>query len=464
MYRPTPGPSTALYQLPPTPPSTPLGGVSSASALSAANYDGMDDVLPALIAFDLDYTLWSGWMDSHYSGPLRRQTPTTLNQLLDGAGCSNDKRLSLYPQVSQILHRLQESQTHIAAISRTSSPELARDALALMLVPPPPSRPRERPQRAIDFFESMEIYPDSKLVHFSELHQTTQIPYSSMLFFAGDTSDYASNLEVQKLGVTFVPIVDHEKGLTERRFEEGIKIWRERRRERALLTLKVPSVDDGAGRRGGNGRRSTTTAAADQERDESRMARRPVPPHSHHSDGSVSRHQQQQQQQQQQQARQQQVQQQQQQQVQQRTPHRTHPRPLQLQHKWNSESRQWEIVNTQQHYSALRSPNSPCSPTSAASGAMTKERPWTADPLRLSPWSKEERWVRAESEPPVSLHHHHHHHQPAQLQVSGFESARGMALTPPLSVSSPEMEEDDEDDDDEDSEGSQGSGSTPSNW
>ncbi|KAG8944638.1 hypothetical protein FRC04_001678 [Tulasnella sp. 424] len=143
MYRPTPGPSTALYQLPPTPPSTPLGGVSASSPLLSA-YDGMDDVLPALIAFDLDYTLWSGRMDSHYSGgeqllspscahkafsntrdgrqtgPLRRQTSTTLNQLLDG----NDKRLSLYPQVAQILHRLQESQTHIAAISRTSSPEL----------------------------------------------------------------------------------------------------------------------------------------------------------------------------------------------------------------------------------------------------------------------------------------------------------------------------------------------------
>ncbi|KAG8893755.1 hypothetical protein FRC00_010090, partial [Tulasnella sp. 408] len=284
-----------------------------------------------------------------------------------------------------------------------------------------------------------------------------------MLFFAGDTSDYASNLEVQKLGVTFVPIVDHEKGLTERRFEEGIKIWRERRRERALLTLTVPAVDDGAGRRGSNGRRSTVAAAsAEQEKrgEESRMARRPVPPHSHHSDGSVSRHHQQPQSQSQSQQQTQyqtrQQQQQQAQQVQQRTPHRTQPRPLQLQHRWNSESRQWEIINTQQHYT-LRSPNTPCSPTSAT-GAMTKERPWTADPLRLSPWSNsgEDRWVRAESEPPVSLHHHHHHHQsqhhhhssPAQLQVRGFEGARGMALTPPLSVSSPEMDDEEDDDDD----------------
>ncbi|KAG8944637.1 hypothetical protein FRC04_001677 [Tulasnella sp. 424] len=300
-----------------------------------------------------------------------------------------------------------------------------------------------------------------------------------MLFFAGDTSDYASNLEVQQLGVTFVPIVDHEKGLSERRFEEGIKIWRERRRERALLTLTVPGVDDGTngGRRGmGSGRRAT-----EEKRDE-RMSRRPVPPHSHHSDGALSRQQQQQQQQQQFQARQQQAQAQQQQRTSTTTTtttaaHRTHPRPLQLQHKWNSESRQWEIVNTQQHYSSLRAPASPCSPTSAGS-ATAKERPWTADPLRLSPWSGagEGHWVRAESEPPVSLHHSHSHHHSSHhahdrhsSPAHGFGRARDVVWTPPLSVSSPEMEEDDdededEDDDDEASEGSQGSGSTPSNW
>lgn len=66
---------------------------------------------------------------------------------------------------------------------------------ALLMVPPPKERPRERPQRAIDFFESLEVYPgasvvvdhflhlvlissfilDSKRVHFSELHKKVSL-------------------------------------------------------------------------------------------------------------------------------------------------------------------------------------------------------------------------------------------------------------------------------------------------
>lgn len=191
--------------------------------------DGID-IMPTLIAFDLDYTLWSGWIDTHYTAPLRRPTPNALNQLLD----KNDKRLSLYPSVSRILHKLQQSQTHVAAVSRTDTPDLTRDALAMLLVPPPKERPRERPQRAIDFFESLEIYPESKRVHFSELHKKTSIPYSTMLFFAGDTSEFPSNSEVQQLGVTFIP-VDPKRGITEAVVDEGVREWRRRRRARATI-------------------------------------------------------------------------------------------------------------------------------------------------------------------------------------------------------------------------------------
>jgi len=203
------------------------------------SFDGMDDTMPDLIAFDLDYTLWPGWIDTHYTGPLRRPSPNSLNYLLD----KNDKRLSLYPSVSRILHRLQESQISIAATSRTNAPEVTRDALALLLVPPPKERPRERPQRAIDFFESLEIYGEPKRVHFSELHKKTQIPYSMMLFFAGDPSEHLSNSDVARFGVTFVPI-NPKYGLTDAVLEDGIREWRRNRRERAVRT----GDDEDAGR------------------------------------------------------------------------------------------------------------------------------------------------------------------------------------------------------------------------
>jgi magnesium-dependent phosphatase 1 len=185
---------------------------------------GFDSLFPKLIAFDLDYTLWSGWIDTHWSGPFRRPSPAALNTILD----MNDKRLSLYPHVSHILHRLQQSYTHVAATSRTSAGELARDALALLLVSPPKERPRERPQRAIDFVESLEVYPGSKRVHFSELHKKTDIPYSEMLFFSGDPCEDTENNLVQRLGVTYFS-VPAKQGLTLAVFEEGIRLWRRRR-------------------------------------------------------------------------------------------------------------------------------------------------------------------------------------------------------------------------------------------
>ncbi|KAG8998489.1 hypothetical protein FRB94_000595 [Tulasnella sp. JGI-2019a] len=185
---------------------------------------GFDSRFPRLVAFDLDYTLWSGWIDTHYSAPFTLRAPIVVNSIYD----MNGKCLSFYPHIARILHRLQESQTHIAATSTTQAPQLTREALALLLVPPPTERPRERPQRAIDFFESLEIYPESKRVHFSEMHKKTDIPYSEMLFFGGDPYSDAENHLVERLGVTYIP-VKSKLGLTLGAFEEGVREWRRRR-------------------------------------------------------------------------------------------------------------------------------------------------------------------------------------------------------------------------------------------
>ncbi|KAG8934717.1 hypothetical protein FRC02_009420 [Tulasnella sp. 418] len=192
----------------------------------------MEKPMPKLVAFDLDYTLWDLWIDTHVSPPLRRPKESTLNRIVDAYGTP----IELYPQVASILHKLHEKQTHIAAASRTSAPDLALQALAQLLVPPPSDRPRERPQRAIDFFESLEIYPGSKRIHFSELHKKTGIPYSEMVFF----DDEERNREVELLGVTFILVKD---GLNDEVFQEGLKEWRRRRG----FTEDDESDDEGSG-------------------------------------------------------------------------------------------------------------------------------------------------------------------------------------------------------------------------
>ncbi|KAF8636282.1 hypothetical protein AX17_003661 [Amanita inopinata Kibby_2008] len=172
---------------------------------------------PKLIAFDLDYTLWDLWIDTHVTGPLRRDGNTT-NQILD----RYNEPIAFYRDVPDILHRLQSAGVAIAACSRTSAPNLAYQALRLLLVPPPPDE--DAPKPAIEYFDQLEIYPGSKLTHFKQLHVKTGLPYSEMLFF----DDEHRNSEVEKLGVTFhlVP-----SGINHKTFEKGLVEWRKRNPE-----------------------------------------------------------------------------------------------------------------------------------------------------------------------------------------------------------------------------------------
>ncbi|KZT30035.1 magnesium-dependent phosphatase-1 [Neolentinus lepideus HHB14362 ss-1] len=191
--------------------------------------------MPKLIAFDLDYTLWALWIDTHclhapVSAPLRREG-NTLNQVLD----RYNNKIEFYREVPQILHRLRAADVTIAACSRTSAPDLARRALQLLLVPPRAGENHGSPTPAIEFFDQMEIYPgrhSSKIAHFKKLHQKTGLPYSEMLFF----DDEHRNKEVEALGVTFCLVLH---GTDERTLEAGLAEWRKRH--------PVEVVEDAAG-------------------------------------------------------------------------------------------------------------------------------------------------------------------------------------------------------------------------
>ncbi|KWU41483.1 magnesium-dependent phosphatase-1, partial [Rhodotorula sp. JG-1b] len=182
--------------------------------------------LPQMVVFDLDYTLWPLWCDTHVTPPLLRRG-NDMNQIYDRHG----EGVGFYPDVPDILLQLHHSEIHVAAASRTHAPKVARQMLSELTLHGARRdagrdslRAKDAGSKgtvsAIHLFDSMEIYPGSKLEHFRELNRQTGIPFEQMLFF----DDESRNREVAKLGVTFVLV--GPAGVTRSLFESGLEAWR----------------------------------------------------------------------------------------------------------------------------------------------------------------------------------------------------------------------------------------------
>ncbi|MCO5566005.1 hypothetical protein L7F22_019680 [Adiantum nelumboides] len=204
----------------------------------------LGDPLPKLVAFDLDYTCWPLWVDTHVDPPLKRRGES-LNKVYDRSGTP----LSLYPHIPPILFFLHSKRITVAAASRTCAPTVARQALNNLLIVDDgislqesentdtassirqsnngKGRQTYTPIPAMKLFDQLEIYPGSKITHFRKLHEKTGIAYEDMIFF----DDEYRNAEVSsKLGVHF-ELVGHQ-GTDLATFENAIRQWRAKKKAR----------------------------------------------------------------------------------------------------------------------------------------------------------------------------------------------------------------------------------------
>jgi magnesium-dependent phosphatase 1 len=209
-----------LSKNPLPPSSSTLSSMSSASVASSLLPSSIADPslpLPKLIVFDLDYTLWPFWVDTHVTPPLKPNASHT--SATDRYG----EDYGFFSDVPAILYALPRAGIKMGVASRTSAPSLARDLLKMLHITAPEGSVKEKPKKALDMFEGLlEIYPGCKIKHFESLQKRTGIKYEDMLFF----DDEARNRDTESLGVTMCLVRD---GVTWEELERGITQWRNKR-------------------------------------------------------------------------------------------------------------------------------------------------------------------------------------------------------------------------------------------
>ncbi|XP_066147339.1 magnesium-dependent phosphatase 1-like [Euwallacea fornicatus] len=154
-----------------------------------------------IIVFDLDYTLWPFWIDTHVSPPFKKHN----GGVVDTYGAA----VKYYSEVPEVLKILTELGYEIGIASRTSEIRAANQLLDLF--------------NWNKYIKYKQIFPGCKVTHFSNIKEQSKREYDEMLFF----DDESRNIrDLNKVGVVSILV---KNGVTMHAVEQGIKNYAKQR-------------------------------------------------------------------------------------------------------------------------------------------------------------------------------------------------------------------------------------------
>ncbi|KAF5733366.1 putative Magnesium-dependent phosphatase [Tripterygium wilfordii] len=172
---------------------------------------GAFQVLPRLVVFDLDYTLWPFYCECRS----KREMP------------------SLYPHAKGILHALKDKGIDVAVASRSPTADIAKTFLGKLSL--------------TSMFVVREIFSSwtHKTEHFQKIHTRTGVPFKSMLFFDDEDRNIRA---VSKMGVTSILVGNGvnlgalREGLT--KFSQNVNTSEKNKQKGLKFSQKSNSSED----------------------------------------------------------------------------------------------------------------------------------------------------------------------------------------------------------------------------
>ncbi|XP_048780938.1 magnesium-dependent phosphatase 1-like isoform X2 [Ostrea edulis] len=117
---------------------------------------------PKLVVFDLDYTLWPFWIDTHYDAPFTKISNTDVKDC-------HGRQVPYYQAVPRVLQNLKRDGIMVGVASRTSCTSEARELIQCF----------EWDQ----YFDYVQIYPGGKTKHLTQIKEDSGIEFHDMIFF-----------------------------------------------------------------------------------------------------------------------------------------------------------------------------------------------------------------------------------------------------------------------------------------